>query len=299
MTNFIGVDLGGTHLRAALCDSSGVVTHRMQQSIETSRAADVVVSNIVTLLAELEERSAAEVAAIGIGVPGIVSMSEGTVYQSPHFPDWCEYPLRSVLEEKLTKPLFISNDANCHALAESQFGVASDVANMMMLTLGTGIGGGIVIADELFTGDKGFAAEFGHIVVESSGVPCNCGGKGCLEMYASATGLRKETGFDPDVLYERASRGDKVAQAIFEKMGAYLGIGIASLVNALGIHTIVIGGGVSAAWDFFAENMNKEFGSRTYHETARITQIRKSQLGDNSGILGAAYGASRVLRKAS
>ena len=297
---FIGIDLGGTHIRAGLVSGEHQVQARLQRPVPTDREPAAVLKDIVSMVRELESQAGQTVEAIGCGVPGIVDANTGIVYQSPHFPSWQGVAIRDALQTELGRELFIDNDANCHALAEWSCGAGAEVDSLIALTLGTGIGGGIIIDGKIHHGTSGFAGELGHMVINPEGPPCNCGGRGCLEMYASATGLSYLARHDIDAedLSKQAEAGDAFARQLFVQMGSYLGIGIASLVNVLGIHTIIIGGGVSASWDFFQPALQQEFERRSYRKTVELTQIRRAALGDDAGVIGAAYGASRLLLKA-
>ena len=300
MPQFIGVDIGGTNIRAALTDSSCQVAHRLQRPADASRPPEQYLKDIQDLLRELQSASDAPVAAIGLGIPGIIDVSSGIVHQSPHFPEWKDFKIREALQQLFDCELFIDNDANCAAFGEFHFGAGQGNNNGLCLTLGTGIGGGIIVDGELYRGERGFAAELGHIVVEAEGAACHCGGQGCLEMYASATGLKNlqvSAPMSADELAQAASSGDEAALKIWNQFGYYLGLGVASIVNVLGLHTVIIGGGVSAAWDFFHDAMQTEFARRSYKETTRMTRIQRSQLGDDAGLMGAAYGAATRLSR--
>jgi glucokinase len=247
MTQFIGIDLGGTNIRGGLWNGSQQIVHRIEQESQSRRPPGELVQDILAMIQELQDRAEGDIGGIGIGVPGIVDTDEGIVFASPHFPQWKEFPIREELQRELKSPLFIDNDANCAALGEWLCGAGQGKDNIICLTLGTGIGGGIIINGDVYHGERGFAAELGHIVIDADGPICNCGGRGCWELYASASGLRRS----PTILAEAAGRGDELSLQTWRRFGYYLGLGIASVVNVLGIHTVVIGGRVSQSWDFF------------------------------------------------
>lgn len=293
----ISVDLGGTNLRLGAVDSQGQVRH-FQKLSSKSRGTEIL-EQLVEAIREVEEnlkKEGEEILGIALGVPGIVDLKEGVVYQSPHFPDWKQVPIRRYFEGKFSYPLFLDNDAHLIARGEAWKGVAQEIRNFILLTLGTGVGGAIVWEGRLLSGDSGFAGEFGHMVIESEGVSCPCGSRGCFEMYVSATGilhhLEKGGRIDSnekmtvEKLHESALNGDIAAHAAFQRMGSFLGIGIASLVNITGIQTVVLGGGVSRAWDFFIEPAKKEIVRRTYSETASRILLKRAILGDEAGLLG-------------
>lgn len=309
MSQFIGIDLGGTNLRGGLWDGSEKVLHRIEQESLSKRPPLELTRDMVGMIRELQGRAFGDVGGIGVGVPGIVGIKEGVVYESPHFPQWKGFPVLRELRKIFELPLFIDNDANCAALGEMICGAGRGKENLIALTLGTGIGGGIIIDGDVYRGERGFAAELGHIVVRPDGAACHCGGKGCFELYGSATGLRhiaEEMSEDPsgsiitpEALADAAARGEEWALAAFRRFGYYLGLGIASIVNVLGIYTIIIGGRVSRSLNFFIESLKGEFARRSYQETVRLTEIKPAELGDDAGIIGAAYGASRLALRAS
>lgn len=310
----IGLDLGGTHLRGGLVDvqRNGVATQKIP--IGENRKEKDIIEKIITLIHSIEKESNKKAKAIGIGVAGIVSSNEGIVYASPHFPDFYNFQLRKEVVEKLHRDVFIDNDANMIALGEKWKGAAVSWSSFLMITLGTGIGGAIVIDSKIFHGDNGFAGEFGHMVLDPNGASCGCGGRGCFETFTSASGLRRlveEAAIDDEIpgtselyeilkgkeseltrgLAELAKKGNQAACEIYEKMGYYLGVGMASLIQVTGIQKIVLGGGLAGAADLFLEEAKKEMASRLYRKTAEGTEIRLSQLGDDAGVLGSAFSA--------
>ena len=309
----IGADLGGTNFRAAAISEKGTISHRVKVPSGASIGRKHVTNLIISHINEIKEKLKGgdhSVVGVGIGIPGIVNSDQGIVYQSPHFPDWRKFDVRSVLEKGIGGKICVDNDVNMVALGEMWKGAGKGHKNFVMLTLGTGIGGGVIIDNKIHHGDSGFAGEMGHIIIERNGPRCNCGGKGCLEMYASATGIRlmieksknelpkkkflkrfniaDESRITVKDVHQAALDGDIFAATLFKKVGAYLGIGIASLVSALGIETIVIGGGVSKAWDFFILEAKNEIKKRIFGETAKRIKLLKAELGDDAGILGSA-----------
>lgn len=309
MKTVIGIDLGGTNVRMALVGANGKIQKILKKNVGVRRSPAETILLLTYLIDELMDTPGAKPAAIGLGIPGIVSAPMGTVFSSPHYPEWKNFKIAALLQRKIRKPIFVDNDANCIALGEKWQGAAKDWPHFLALTLGTGIGGGIVINSQIFHGTRGFAGEFGHIVVETEGPPCPCGSKGCLERFASASGLRRivnhwvldedllgDTELEevaksddlPYALSQLARSGHQSAIEVFNQFGYYLGIGIASLVNATGIENVVLGGGLMGSGDLFLPETKKEIARRTYAETAKGIKIRKAKLGDKAGILGAA-----------
>ncbi len=309
----LAVDLGGTNLRVAAVLEDGTIAFREKKDAEASSKSLKVLSNVLETLHSVAARVEAgggKISGVALGFPGIVDPVKGIVYRSPHFPDWKDLSILSFFAEKLPWPVIANNDANFAALGEARRGAGKGVKNFSMLTLGTGVGGGIIIDGKIFAGDRGFAGEFGHIVIESEGPLCACGSRGCLEVFVSAKGILTtvETVVSPEDLHgreklmekfgkplgrltvkdlhEAALDGDIFANSVFKKMGFYLGIGLASLVNTLGIERFVIGGGISGAWDFFIESTRKELAQRTYEETAKAVVISRALLGDDAALVG-------------
>ncbi len=311
----LAVDLGGTNLRIGAVNGQGEVLQMEKIAALKDRAK--LLEKIAQQIDQLSSSYLAQgdqIAGIALGFPGIVDPDKGLVHQSPHFSDWHDFAVTAYFKERFPWPVVLDNDANRIALGELWKGAGQGLQNFLLLTLGTGVGGAVVIQGKLFHGDSGFAGELGHICIEREGVSCECGSHGCLEAYVSATGIKDlirnskdDSGktiffrkFGDDVehlsvqqLYEAARDGDPFAHGIFKQMGHYLGIGIASLVNAFGIFHVLIGGGVSAAADFFIPAAKKEMSQRTYTETAKRVQILRCQLGDNAGLIGGAFSLLR------
>ena len=313
----VSVDLGGTHLRIGAVREDGAVEEMEKGESESRSGSAAVIGRVAQGIRRMAERveGRGKIAGVALGFPGIVDCEKGIVYQSPHFPDWKDLDILSYFKKEMPWPVTVDNDANMAALGEGWKGAGSGLKNFVMLTLGTGVGGGIVIDGRVFHGDRGFAGEVGHIGIEIEGPRCACGSHGCLETFVSARGImrlveesdhvdgrdRLLARFEKPVerltvkeLYEAALNGDIFAHGIFKKMGRYLGGGIASLTNTLGIENFILGGGVAQAWDFFIEPAKKELAARTYRETAKLVQIKKALLGDNAALVG---GATSVLRR--
>ena len=309
----IGVDIGSTNFRLGVVTPEGEIVARRINAVGHERQPGHVVEQIATHVRELREEFP-EIKGVGVGIPGIVDSTSGVVCRAPHYPGWIDAPFQKLFEEAFDLKVYLDNDANMIACGEGWLGAGKGVQNFLMVTLGTGIGGGIVRDGKIWHGDNSFAGEIGHVLVDFYGPTCNCGSRGCLEMYASATGLhhlvkeaddppkdlllkRVDQDLDrvtPEILHELALDGDIFSSIIWKKFGAYLGAGMASLVNTLGMTHVVIGGGVSRAWYFFTDEMHKEFGRRTYPETARRTTFVRTKLSDNAGILGSARAFSTL-----
>ncbi len=303
----IGLDLGGTNIRAAAVTQKGEILHKVKIPTEVPKGREMVIANILKVIAIIrQELKSLKLSAVGMGIPGIIFFDKGIVAQSPNFPDWIDFNLRGRMNKGLDVPFYIDNDANLAAVGEGWMGAGKNFDSFCMLTLGTGVGGGIVLNKNIWRGEYGMAGELGHITIYPDGHPCNCGNRGCLEQYASATGIvrmAKELGvgswelgeknITADAIYQLAKNGDKNSLEIFQRMGKILGIGIADIVTILNIELFIIGGGVADAWDYFAPSTIEEIRNRTYRITGKRVKIVKAKLGDDSGIFGAAYTAMK------
>ena len=281
----IGVDLGGTNLRIAAVSKDGQLLEKVTLGTKVALGRDHVITEMCDAIRRLSDqyRSGGKFLGAGIGVPGIIDMETGTLRKSANLPGWSDYPVRAEIERRLGARVFLENDANVAALGEKWLGAARDVPNMAILTLGTGIGGGIVIEEKIWHGMNGMSGEFGHVPIEPEGVPCGCGSHGCAERYASASAvvrmareaiesgrapaLAKAANSDPEFsaksIYNLAIQGDEDARRIFRRFGKSLGLLLAGLVNVFNLDMYVIGGGVSSAWDAFAPTMFEELRERS------------------------------------
>ena len=286
MQNFsIGVDLGGTNLRIAAVNQQGDLMEKVTLGTRVALGKDHVIGEMCDAIRVLSAkyRGAGALQGIGIGVPGIIDLKTGMLRESPNLPGWAETPVRDEIERLLGTRVILENDANVAALGEKWLGAARDVEDMAMLTLGTGVGGGIVLRGRIWHGMTGMAGEFGHMTVEPDGPPCGCGNRGCVEQYASATavvrmakeaiasgrapGLAKAASTDPEfsskAIYNLAIQGDEEAKKIFGRVGRALGICLANLVNAFNLNMYVIGGGASSAWEAFSPFIFEELRRRS------------------------------------
>jgi glucokinase len=281
----IGVDMGGTNLRIAAITTEGQLLEKITLGVKVALGRDYVIGEMCDAIHRLTDqyRGTGRFVGAGIGVPGIIDVEKGMMRKSANLPGWTDYPVRDEIERRLGARIFLDNDANVAALGEKWLGAGRDADNMAMLTLGTGIGGAIVLGGKLFYGMSGMAGEFGHVTIEPKGVLCGCGNRGCAERYASATAvvrmareaiesgqapeLAKAASSDPEFsaksVYILAIQGNPDAQRIFERFGEVLGILMADLVNVLDLDMFVIGGGVVSAWDAFAPKMFAELRERS------------------------------------
>jgi glucokinase len=296
------VDLGGTYLRTALVDGSGRIHYQSKQRTPKGDSPDCVVNALVA--AASDGSDARRIVAGSIMVPGTVDNANARVVQAPNLPSLTNFPLKSVLEERLGWPVLLENDANAAAVGEMWMGAARGCRDVISVTLGTGVGGGVILEGELWRGAHGSAGEIGHTTVDPfSGLKCKCGNVGCLELFASATAIVRMTreglsSFPQSLLngqeltaekvYEAGLDGDELALSVFKKFGTYLGIGLANLINIIDPEIIVIAGGAVNGWDLFAHDMQQEVNERAVRATALQVKIAAAECGDNAGLLGAA-----------
>lgn len=287
MSSFsIGVDLGGTNLRIAAVQSDGTLLEKVTTGTQVSKGRDFVIGEMCDAIKSLSAKFASKLKleGVGVGMPGIIDKRTGMLRESPNLPGWDEYPVRDDIQNRLGAPVILENDANVAAFGEGWLGAAKGYNEICMITLGTGVGGGIVLAGKIWQGMNGMAGEVGHITVEAEGHPCGCGNRGCVEQYASATAVMRmareeiETGTAPGLeklaegpnvefsaraVFNLALEGDPSAKRVYDRMGRALGILLADLVNILNLRMYVIGGGVSNGWQAFAPKMFHELRNRS------------------------------------
>jgi glucokinase len=309
----IGVDLGGTNLRiASYADDVGIMD-TIALPTRLTEGRDFVVRDIRDAVLAIAEKNhnGRHLFGVGVGTPGPLELPEGVLRNPPNLLGWDGFNLRAALEDSLTRAIEIESDANLAALAEACFGAGRthNIDSFCMLTLGTGVGNGLIFNEKIWHGSNGMGGEAGHIIVQDiDGAPCGCGGFGCLEQYVSATALvriahermRNEAPSSAHDLFVIAQAGDARAASVFHSLGHSLAIGLTALINTLNLPLYLIGGGVCEAWDLFAPAMFRELYKRcyVYRLTApddpnavvfekRKTQILRAELGSTAGLLGA------------
>lgn len=302
----VAADFGGTNLRAALVNEAGGVVERIDRPTPAEASSEAILAEIVQLFRDVVAKAPTRPVAAALGVPGLIDADEGTVLLAPNVAGFRNLVLTRPIEEAIGVPTFIENDASSAALGEFRFGAGRGTRHLLHATLGTGIGGGIVINGRLYRGAKGLAGEIGHIIIDPAGPRCNCGSRGCLEamvsgvafaerarrLLASGTspllqemvGSRDPTAAD---LQAAAEAGDKVCEAEIRHGGHLLGLGIGSLVNVLNPDAVTLSGGLLNMGEMLLGPMKESMKSIAYG-SASETIVRLSSLGDEAGLLGAA-----------
>jgi glucokinase len=311
---FIGTDIGGTHMRSALVDADGKIHRQRRALTDISLGPDQATERLIMECRALMEDAVhlhGRVAAVGLGVAGKIDSLEGKVIFSPNLPAMNDYPLASKLQDSLELPVVMENDANVFGIGENRLGAGRGIDNWIGLTLGTGVGGCLILGGRIWQGDHlGFVGEIGHMNVHPEGPRCACGLKGCLEAHASGSALRAgvETAvsrgtliegklFDlwkageltPETIYACALNGEEVARSLFHRMGWALGLALASLFTVLGIRHAIIGGGVSSGWAQFITPLRESIAEHSSMLDPRQADVRKSALGDEAALLGSAF----------
>ena len=312
-TAVIGIDIGGTNLRSALVCSSGEILEQRRIASGIKKGRDSFCSNLLASVEELR-RSAADrgmtVRAIGAGVPGLIDRT-GLIRTSVNMRPLEGLNLGAFLEERTGLPAACGNDANTIALGEQRFGAGRGLASFLVVTIGTGLGSGLILDKRLWTGAGGFAAEFGHVTVNPEGAPCPCGNRGCLEQYCSAGAVVR---FARELITEElfaaaatepsaesvallARQGVPGARRAFELLGQWLGVALGSLFNTLNLQAVIVGGGVAASFDLLFPSLRDELSRRCFPLIHEGIAILKTELGDDAGLLGGAAQAEERLNQ--
>lgn len=296
----IGIDLGGTNLRAAAISASGQMLEKIAGSTPVSEGPQAVLDDMAQAVQALRNKFGTEsLAGIGAGVPGNIDIAAGIVVGWGNVPSFNGCPMREELSRRLDTAVFLENDANAAALGEHWMGAGRDVGDLVMLALGTGVGGGIVYGGKVMHGSVGMAGELGHITVVPNGTPCGCGNRGCAEKYASATAIGAMArqlglgeGLNAKQVAELAHEDNQRALQIYQTVGETLGILLADLINIFNFPLYLIGGGVSGAWELFSPSMLTELERRCFTYKATLesspTRIERALLGSDAGLFGAA-----------
>ncbi len=290
----IGVDLGGTAIKMGRFSPKGDCLNALMLPTPQPPDPDAVLKQIVQGIQELDPDDRA--IAIGMGIPGPVDAA-GRVARRAINLGWYDVPVSDTLEHFTAKPTVIGNDANCAGLGEAWLGAGSQFQDLILLTLGTGVGGAIILNGELFVGRDGSAGELGLITLDYNGAPCNSGNRGSLEQHVSAQAIRRRQGCEPHELAQQARQGDAKAIAFWQEYGRELAAGIASLVYVLTPEAVIIGGGISAASDLFFPSMITELEARVLPTSRPNLHCLRATLGNQAGIVGAAKLAWQLVKQ--
>jgi glucokinase len=298
------VDLGGTHLRIGLVDDAGKIHQQLKRQTPKDDSPYAVVDALAHVADEWRNGDRAPIVAASLMVPGAVNSAQSIVLQAPNLPSLLNFELKAALQDRLRWPVVLENDANAAAMGEMWMGAARGCRDVVSVTLGTGVGGGVVLGGQLWRGAHGAAGEIGHTTVDPfGGLKCKCGNTGCLELFASATAIVRMTRegrsefpqtmltceeLTAEKVYEAGRKGDELALSVFKRCGKYLGVGLANLMSLIDPEIIVISGGVVNGWDLFAPDMYREVSERAFRATAQQVRIARAECGDNAGLLGAA-----------
>ncbi len=303
----VGLDIGGTRIKGGLVTAAGEVRARGLVAVGGERGHTSVLDQAAALVEELRRGAEAPLQRVGLAVAGVLDRASGLVRESPNFPAWRDVALGRELEARIGLPVSLDNDANAVILGEALAGAGRGASSLFGLTLGTGVGGGIVLDGELWRGERGMAGELGHLIVDPAGPVCGCGGRGCLEQYAGSLGLRRrlegrggEHGAlaghpdAPRLLAERAREGDAFACELWADAGRALGLAIAGLVHALDVQRVVLAGGLSGAADLFLPDLERTLEERMFSSMREGLEVVVGTLGEDAGVIGAALGAAET-----
>lgn len=308
----VGVDLGGSSIKFGLVNAQGEILRDITIPAEANKGPTHVIQQIAKSVHQLTDRSSykkKEIVGIGVGSPGSVDLDGGTVKYPPNFPGWTIVRLGEALNKEFGLRVGVDNDANAAAVGEAKFGAGVSHRNFIMVTLGTGVGGGLFLDGKIFRGPFGGAGELGHMTIDYNGPLCNCGNRGCVEAYVGAKYLtqraiekvksnptskilalvKSDTArIDPKIISLAAQEGDTTALDIFAEAGMYLGIGLASLVNLLDVRLAIIGGGIARAGKPLFDAVRESVKRHVLKSISGNLEVVPAKLGNSAGILGAA-----------
>jgi len=306
----VGVDIGGTNIKIALVTDGPEVLDRRLLPMGSKEDPGAVVAKLSDVVRELGNQACAAIPPVGIGCAGLIDAAQGTVKISPNLFMWRDVPLANLLSQELHVKVTLDNDANVFSIAEGFYGAAKDATNAVFVTLGTGVGGGLKLRGEIYTGSCGFAGEIGHVTIDPDGPVCSCGNRGCLESFAGsgrivrrartlieeqgkqkewlAKGLASLDDLTARDLGEAARDGNEIAERAFAEAGEYIGIALAGVINLLNPEIVVIGGGVSNAGEPLFRAIRATVTRRAMALSTKCIEIVPAMFGDDAGVVGAA-----------
>lgn len=309
----IGIDLGGTDIKAGLLDQQYRMVHKLSVPTDAKRGFEAVVADMAALAKEAAAREGLSIGdfdCVGVGTPGCTNPNTGLLVFSNN-TDWKNVPLRERLHQHLGVPIFIGNDANCAIIGEAVAGAAKGCKNALLFTLGTGVGGGLIYQGKLFTGADGMGAEFGHMTMVHGGVRCTCGNYGCIESYASVSGLIRQTresmaAHPASAMHEYtrlkggkvtgrtafdcAKQGDEAALEVVDQYIEYVATGLGGYVNVFRPEIVIVGGGISNEGEYLMKPLNEKMQKHVFAcDVIGAPPVVAAALGNDAGIIGAAY----------
>ena len=304
---YVGIDLGGTNIKAGLVDEQGQIIEKASVPTLVERGHEAVIEDMAKLSLQVIEKAGKtldDVGGVGIGLPGVLDPRTGRVPFCTNL-GWHDVPVIELMRKVIDKPIYVDNDATVAALAENVAGVSAGARSSVFLTLGTGVGGGIVIGGKVYSGSNGVGSELGHMIVMIDGEPCTCGNRGCWERYTSATALirmgREAAKAHPESILnadgevtgakqvmDAAKAGDPAACEVFDKYTTYLATGLVNIINFIDPEIIAIGGGVSAAGEFLIQPVREKLAKMIFYKAMPYARVELATLGNAAGIIGAA-----------
>jgi len=304
----IGIDLGGTSIKLGIVSDTGKILKKITLRTEADKGPKKIIDNIISGINELTSKSKYKIVGIGIGCPGVVTPGKGIVENPPNLPGWNKVNIGKIISKEFNKSVFVDNDANAAAIGELTFGSGKKYNSFIMITLGTGVGGGIVIDKKIYHGDFGAAGEIGHISIDYNGPKCNCGSYGCIEAYAGNQYLRERvreqlkkhpkskmwklinndlSKVSPRNIQEAAENGDEFATYVIEQLGFQLGSAFTSLCNVLDISVFIIGGGIAGFGGPLFDSIKKTITKRVLAPIRPRVRVLPAKLKNDAGIKGA------------
>jgi glucokinase len=314
---YLGIDIGGTNIKLALVSGSGCVVRRGLIETDAEQGPRSALRRIRMAFTALAD-SGEHIAAAGIGCAGLIDVKRGILHSSPNLPKWKNTSLARIAGMELGVKTYVDNDVNAATYGEYKCGSGRGCSNLICITLGTGVGGGIVTDGKLLRGAANFAGEIGHMSVNLQGPKCKCGNRGCLEAYVGRKALlrsarsklkiktgsvlgklseREKRALTPKMIYTAARRGDRVAKEVLSDAAVYLGTAVASLINIFNPEVIAFGGGVSGAFDLMKPRLKQVVQSRAFEEPASMVKICRTELGNDSSTVGAALLAKEQVKR--
>lgn len=301
MQLFAGFDLGGTHLKYGLVDESGKIV--LESQVDTPETTEKLLHTLKYIWNALKNKHQFQIASAGLGFPGIFSQKEQKIIQSPNYPDIDNFALIPALSRFIDVPFWVNNDANMAAFGEYKCGAGQKTHSLILLTVGTGVGSGIIMEGKIWQGACGYAGEMGHVVVNPDGEPCKCGSRGCLETEVSAPKIVKnylafsklKENITSEEVSQRAKYKDENARKAFALTGRYLGIGLSIVINLVNPEKILLGGGVMEAGDFLLQPAVEEASKRSFKGSFECCSIERAILGNKAGFVGAALWSKQSL----